>query len=414
MKSKLFLLSILVSFFTSNAQTKILFDATKAQMASNADWIIDADLHNLSFSGGPASIGGNESNPQQIPTPAQSGISASTSENFWNGALSAWAVDCVKQGYIVETLPYNGQITYGNVSNTQDLSNYKVFIIDEPNIIYNATEKTAIINFVKNGGGLFIISDHDVSDRNSDGIDSPHILNDLMTNNTVQTNPFGISFDYANISQTTSNVANLPTNVILHGSAGNAAQIKYSNGTTITLNTAQNSSALGLVYTTGSSNAGITNAMCASATFFAGKVVAIGDSSVPDDGTGDTGDTLYNGYTGDASGNHQRLLMNATIWLATSSPLANSEFDSTKLNFSIVPNPIKNNELNLNYSVVTNEITLISIFDTTGREIKSIQYSENEIGLITKIIITDELKSGIYFCKISQNSISKTLSFIVN
>jgi hypothetical protein len=28
---------------------------------------------------------------------------------------------------------------------------------------------------------------------------------------------------------------------------------------------------------------------------------------------------LYNGYTGDANGNHKPLLLNATIWLATSS-----------------------------------------------------------------------------------------------
>jgi hypothetical protein len=30
-------------------------------------------------------------------------------------------------------------------------------------------EKDAIINFVKNGGGLYMIADHDNSDRNGDG-----------------------------------------------------------------------------------------------------------------------------------------------------------------------------------------------------------------------------------------------------
>jgi len=47
MKNSLcYLLLIVVSFY-SKAQTKILFDATKAEMVSNADWIIDADTHNI-------------------------------------------------------------------------------------------------------------------------------------------------------------------------------------------------------------------------------------------------------------------------------------------------------------------------------------------------------------------------------
>lgn len=33
----------------SFGQNKILFDASKAQAAGNADWVIDADLHNIFF-----------------------------------------------------------------------------------------------------------------------------------------------------------------------------------------------------------------------------------------------------------------------------------------------------------------------------------------------------------------------------
>jgi hypothetical protein len=47
-----------------------------------------------------------------------------------------------------------------------------------------------------------------------------------------------------------------------------------------------------------------------------GKIAAISDSSPTDDGTGDPNDQLYNGYTLDANGNHRKLLMNMTIWLA--------------------------------------------------------------------------------------------------
>lgn len=150
----------------SNAQTgvKVLFDARKAQMAGNADWVVDADLFNLGVgTGGAMTVGsGNEANPQRIPTPVQSGITSTTAETYWKGANSAWAVELVKRGYVIETLPYNGSITYGVNTNPQDLSQYKVFICNEPNIRFTTAEKTAILQFVQNGGGLFMIAEHSI------------------------------------------------------------------------------------------------------------------------------------------------------------------------------------------------------------------------------------------------------------
>jgi len=63
---------------------KVLFDATKAQMAGNADWVIDADTHNIGTgsSGAMVSGSGSESNPQRYPNPAASGITASTAETY--------------------------------------------------------------------------------------------------------------------------------------------------------------------------------------------------------------------------------------------------------------------------------------------------------------------------------------------
>ena len=198
-------------FITSSSSTtkRFLFDATKAETAGNADWVIDED----------------NNTPQQIPTPAQSTITSSTSETYWTGALSSWGIALVKAGDYVETLPSAGSITYGNASNPQDLSKYDVFVVDEPNILFTASEKTAILTFIQNGGGLFMISDHTQSDRNNDGYDSPAIWNDLMTNNTVQTDPFGFSIDLTNISQTTTNVLADNSNIILHGSQGNVTTL---------------------------------------------------------------------------------------------------------------------------------------------------------------------------------------------
>ncbi len=299
---------------SSSTSIKILFDARKAESAGNADWVIDADQFNLGWGSTGATLnGGSEANAQRIPTPAQSGITSSTSETYWKGGLSAWAVDCAKKGYIVETLPYNGQITYGNSSNAQDLSNYKIYILCEPNMSFTTTEKTAIISFVQNGGRLIMIADHNVSDRNNDGIDSPHALNDLMSSNSIQSNPFGITFNYDNYSLTTTYVSTSTSDPLIRGTFGNVTKAQWSAGCSMTISTTANSSVKGAIFKTSAMSS--STVMVAYATYGSGKVIAIGDSSVPDDGTGDTGDTLYNGYTGDASGNHKILLMNAITWL---------------------------------------------------------------------------------------------------
>lgn len=273
---------------------KFLFDGSHAETAGNADWVPDSD----------------NSTVVRTPTPAQSGITGSTPETYWTGALSAWAVSLVKLGNTVEALPTGTAITYGSTSNPQDLSNYNVFVVDEPNTLFTSAEKTAILNFVKNGGGLFMISDHDVSDRNNDGYDSPAIWNDLMTSNSVQSNPFGFKIDLTNISETSSNVLSNASNVILHGSQGNVTQLKFSNGATITTTS---SVAQPLVWR-GSASQGTTQVLCASSTFGTGRVFVITDSSPADDGTGASGNTLYPGWT--EIGSHAPLHLNASLWLA--------------------------------------------------------------------------------------------------
>lgn len=276
---------------------KFLFDATKAETAGNADWVIDED----------------NSTPQRIPTPLQSTITASTAETYWTGAISSWGIALAKQGHTVETLPSTGSITYGNASNPQDLSNYNVFVIDEPNIRFTAAEKTAILNFISNGGGFFMVSDHTVSDRNNDGWDSPDIWNDLMNNNGAVTNPFGFTVDLTNITELTSNVlTGNSTNPILHGSQGNVTQLDFHNGATLTLNPAANASVQGLIWKT-SSTQGNANLMCASSAYGTGRVFMVTDSSPIDDGTGAAGNTLFNGWF---TYSHVPLFMNASLWLA--------------------------------------------------------------------------------------------------
>ncbi|MCC6726250.1 MAG: T9SS type A sorting domain-containing protein [Saprospiraceae bacterium] len=388
---------------------KVLFDATKAQTAGNADWLPDADVFNLCYNPN-ASVGcGNEANANGIPTPAQSGITSNTGESYWKGALSAYAVDIVKKGYIVESLPYNGQITFNNGNNPKDLSNYDVFVVCEPNILFTSSEKTAIINWVAAGGGLLMVGDHNSSDRNNDGQDSPHIWNDLSANNSVQTNPFGITFDYANFSQTTTNVRTA-TNPIIHGPQGTVSKMQYSAGTSMTLNPSANSTVKGVVYKTGSSQ-GNQNVMAAYSSYGSGRVVAIGDSSPVDDGSGDTNDALYNGYTGQVSGNHKKLLLNSFLWLAGVTNLQDPPKGSGEKGLVLSPNPATDW---VNLQMPEGEfLTNLVVTDLQGRNLLIQSFDANE-QVPSYSMDTANLPNGIYMVKYATADAVGSLKLVVN
>ncbi len=308
-----FVFFLAVVFFSTKIlfSQKILFDCTKAESDANADWVIDADQHNMDWTPGPNFNTGNEANPQRFPNPSQDNVTSSTSESYWNGANSAWAIELVKLGYTVETLPPTGQITYGDPDNPQDLSFYDVFVVNEPNIRYTDQEKQALIDFVNNGGGLFIISDHDNSDRNNDGYDSPHIWNDFFD---TYDNPFGIYFDYVTITDNPdNNVINDPNDPLLNGIAGEVSSMGFNGAATMTIDPSKNSTVKAVVFKSGADQNGYTQVMVAYAKYGSGKVVAMTDSSPTDDGTGDTNDTLYDNWY---DGNNKQLILNATAWLA--------------------------------------------------------------------------------------------------
>ncbi len=317
---------IFVCLAANARAARFLFDADHGESAGNADWVIDADLHNLTWnSSGTFTVntGGSESNAQRIPTPAASGITAGTAETYWDGAISAWAVDLVKRGHSVETLPAGTTFTY-STSNTQDLTNYDVVIIDEPNVLFTNSEKQALLSFVSNGGSLFMISDHVVSDRNGDGQDSVSIWNDFLTNNGLTNNPFGIIFRTSGTGSNESGNNTFNHNIvgdpILNGPVGVATNMAYFNGNEFQIDTTKNPTVISRMWFGLSSD---SNNFCglASLQYGKGRVVVLGDSSTVDDGTGDPNDTsLFDGYTTDAGGVQHIWILNASEWLAA--PLA--------------------------------------------------------------------------------------------
>ncbi|MFE7852957.1 hydrolase [Streptomyces sp. NPDC057403] len=268
---------------------RVLFDDGHAEEAGNADWIISTSK--------PDPLG-------QDSTPS--------AETDWTGALSSWGVALQKTGgYSLKTA--TSALTYGGSSST-DLSNFDTLVLPEPNTLFTSAEKTAIMTFVKNGGGLFMISDHTGADRNNDGYDAVEILNDLMTNNSVDsTDPFGFSIDSLSISSDYPSAISDSTDPVLHGSFGNVSKSLIASGTTATLKPADNSAVKGLLYRTGYS--GNTGAFFLTSTFGSGRVAFWGDSSPIDDGTGQSGNTLYDGWN-DSGATNAALALNATAWLA--------------------------------------------------------------------------------------------------
>jgi hypothetical protein len=273
----------------------VLFDASHGETAGNADWVISA------------------SRPDPLAEHADP-----RRETDWTGALSAWGVALHNTGrYQLMTLPRGERISYGDRANRLDLANFNVFVVPEPNIRFTQAEKTAIIAFVQNGGGLFMIANHDQSDRNSDGMDSLRIWNDLIGDSAASGGySFGFRFDMLNIGS--DNPRDIPPSAaaspVLRGPFGNVIGSSIRAGTTATIQPADNPSVQALIYRSRADTGGTTGVFFLTSVFGKGRVAAWGDSSPIDDGSG-ADEQLFDGWS-EASGSNAILALNATEWLA--------------------------------------------------------------------------------------------------
>ncbi|WP_233262149.1 lamin tail domain-containing protein [Vitiosangium sp. GDMCC 1.1324] len=330
------------------AQTKVLFEAMHAQTAGNADWVLDED------SCGTA---------QRYPTPAQSGITASTPETYWGGAYSSFGVALVKKGFSVESLPTGGRITYGDTTNAQDLKNYKVLILPEPNTRYSTAERSAIQAFVKNGGGLFMISDHGNSDRNNDSWDSPEILNELMTGVSwgIHFQVVGESDNYFNDNPDSKYTTDTSSPIVFTGPYGKPSAGKglgLFGSTSMTLSTSTNPNVKGHIWMTTGTVGASTRVTFATSTDGTGRIAAIGDSSPAEDATNGCGHTTNNGWNETAYDN-ALIHLNAVAWLAgagggtadTTAPTAPSNLSASAASSS---------QVNLGWTASTDNVGVAS------------------------------------------------------
>jgi len=354
LKPRLSLLCIALLVIASPtwAQTgaKVLFDGAHAQTAGNADWVMDED------SCGTA---------QRLPTPAQSGITASTPETYWSGAFSSFGVDLVKKGFQVESLPVGGRITYGDGTNAQDLSNYKVFILPEPNVRYTTAEKSAILSFVRNGGGVFLIADHEGSDRNNDGYDATEVFNDL-----VATSTWGLHFQTTGEADSwfndnpNSNFTNDTSSPIIYtgpfGAATRGKGLGLFGTTTLTLNPSQNATAKGHIWKTGGTVGSSSGVTFATTTDGTGRIAAIGDSSPAEDPTNNCGHATHDGWA-NATYDNALIHLNAVAWLAGSGGGGGGGSDTTPPSApsNLAASAVSSSQINLSWTASTDNVGVL-------------------------------------------------------
>lgn len=285
--------------FTTGAARvyRVLFDAAHGEESGSADWRIDDD----------------DGAPQ--PATAQA-------EGDWKGSLSSWALLLVQSGrYAVQTLGESGTLSFGG-SGAQDLSNFDVLVLPEPNgwgdlgtaprdPAKGKAERAAVVAFVNAGGGLVMLADHAGSDRDNDGVDSPRVLAPLLA--ALAT---GIGFNSGKEYGQTSNFA--PREPIVTGPFGTVSRLAMYAGTTFSVATASPSAARGVAFRDGldpGSRLASLLAFAAAGAVGDGRVFLYGDSSAAGDGTGRRTDPTKDAWHAPGL-SHPAFLGNATAWVA--------------------------------------------------------------------------------------------------
>ncbi len=273
----------------------------------------------------------------------------------------------------MHTLPPDSSITYGDVTNSMDLSNNDRFIVPEPQLFFSSSEKMAILGYVHDGGSLFMVANHNASDRNHNGIydDSPRVWNDLGIDTC-----FGIHFNitgepHNTITQTSGNVDTATGDPIINGQWGRANSLAFHGGTTMVLYPDKNSTVRGHIWMEETAQANY-DVMLVTCRYGQGRVVSIGDSSPADDGTGTPGDDLYNGWD---EASDRVIFLNSCYWLLEDALSVTSNFPATsqrrQIHYANYPNPF-NSSTTISFSLSQPETVTLKVYNPLGERIRTL------------------------------------------
>lgn len=289
-----------------NAGKKVLFDNSHGQTAGAADWVID-------------------------------------------GGFSDFGNALANDGYYVKELRKTTPFTY------DDLKEYNVFVIAEPQIPFKTSEQAALKQYVETGGSIFFVGDHYNADRNKNRWDGSEVINgyrrgafedpakgmstdernsEAMQNVTGSdwlSDNFGVRFRYNALGDINANIV-VPADQAFGITEGVSAVAMHA-GSTLAITDPEK--AKGIVYLP-KTNAKWNNAVdqgvyngggieegpyVAVSKLGAGKAAFIGDSSPVEDASPkylreETG-TRKTTYDGFKEADDAVLLVNTVNWLAT-------------------------------------------------------------------------------------------------
>lgn len=261
-KLSFLLICFLLAAVYAGAATKLaLYDDTHAQTAGNADW---------------------------IPSGAYSEMVDTLSDN----------------GFKVETLSKVSDSGDKGTFTPEILKSYDALILAEPNNPYSEAEQKAIVDFVGNGGGLFIIGDHGNADRNGNGWDAVKVFNTFCPK-------FGFKFNGDTLYEAPLQGKANSTHPVMFG----IKAIGVWAGSTFSLVEAADGKAVSLL------DSRFKKApYLVAAEYGSGRVVAIGDSSPFDDGVGSGAHNKLHDSYDSFMFSHPQLAYNAMAWVTGNNP----------------------------------------------------------------------------------------------
>ncbi len=341
----------------------VLFDRGHGQDAgSEGNWRIDDDV--------------------PYPLPADP-----SSESDWSGQLSAWAYELYLAGHTLRT-------TVTPIDAAQ-LAGVDLLVIVEPQDPFAGAEITAIGEWVHAGGSLFVVANHNGSDRNNNGWDSPSIFGgysephiSVPVGDDIETfcgALFGLHFhvkDEGNngITGTFDNVDSDPANPLINGPSGPVSAVIYHVGNVMSLWPAANPDlrdVAGHIWKDGDTGNPDVN-IAAWSRYGLGKILGYGDSSSCADGTG--AEPHENDWT-EPGGNNREFFLNATWWLLDNdlSAAGDGPPGLSGLHLHAAPNPF-NPITTIRWLQTAPGDVEVAIFDLRGRHLRTLTSGRREAG----------------------------------